>query len=129
MKHLISFWKSLVSAFVILVLSVMDTGENPAADFTYFDKIEHFGTYMFFTILIIYDLKKSGVAGSSQNVIFLTAVSAASVYGGGMEILQMIPELHRTAEFADFCANTAGSSVAAMFFPQAESVIRTILKK
>lgn len=123
-------WKSVTWAFVILIISTVDTGNIPETLFLnipYFDKFVHFGLYMFFSFFIIHDLRSSGFSGDSWRPIFIIAVFVASVFGGGMELLQRIPELHRGAEVADFFADLLGAVSAVIFFRPANRMIDSIL--
>ena len=123
-------WKSVTWAFVIIILSTIDPGNMPRTPFLnipYFDKFVHFGLYMVFSFLIIDDLKRSGFTGNSRMVIFISAIGAASVFGGGMELLQLIPGLHRSAEAADFFVNILGSVSAVILFRPANRLIGIIL--
>ena len=125
-----SFWKSITWASVILILSIMNTGNMAESAFfsiPYFDKVVHFSLYMIFTFLVIYELKKSGLPGNSRKVIFISAVTVSFVLGAGMELLQLIPGLHRSAEVADSFANLAGSVSAVIFFRPVNLIAGIIL--
>jgi len=122
------FWKSLLWAFILIVLSVINTGSLPDPDITYFDKMVHFGIYMLFTIILIFDLRNRSFMRGSKKYLFILSFTLASLFGGGMELLQMIPELHRSAEFFDFLANMAGSGMAVILFPYIDIIIGKALK-
>ncbi len=119
MNFLKSSWESVVWAFVVLTLSVIDTGGADSGLFSkipHFDKFVHFILYLVFSYLVIYDLKKSGSAGDSSMPVYIMAALTASVFGGCMELIQLIPGLHRSADIADFVANITGSVTAPFFF-------------
>jgi VanZ family protein len=129
-NYLKVFRESALWAVVIFVLSVMDTGEIPDPgffDIPHFDKMVHFGLYFILSFLLIFNLKKSRIAGNSLNFIFLLSVVISSLYGGIMELVQSSGLFSRTSSIADFFANTAGAvSAAFMFKPLAKIINRYI---
>lgn len=119
MNHIKFFWKPIIWGMIVIILSTMNTNSinSPAfPNIPHLDKIVHFGLYLIFTFLLIVDIKRSGLADDSPAVIFFIASSAAVIFGGVMEILQLIPGLNRSACIYDFIFNMAGSITAVLLF-------------
>ncbi len=119
MNYIKFFWKPILWGLIVILLSAIDTTNMSRPWFLQIpnlDKIVHFTLYCIFTFLLVFDLQKSGVAGKSAGIILLLAFSAAVLFGGGMEIMQMIPAFHRDASISDFYANMAGSAAAVLLF-------------
>lgn len=114
---------------MVLIASTVNTGKMPQPDISQMDKIVHFMLYMIFTFLIIYDLKSSGLMSDSKKLLFFIAAASSSAFGGGVELLQLIPELNRSCDIADFYANAAGSAAAVMLFSPVKTVVNIIAKK
>lgn len=127
MNYLKSFWKSALWGVIAFILSSMNPSTLPQPGFLnipHVDKLVHFGLYFVFTILLAVDLKKSGITGESVKVNFIIAAFSASVFGGGMEIVQLLPLLQRSASIGDFIANTAGAISAVVLYNPMIRVMR-----
>ncbi len=116
-------WKSIVSLSVVLILSIVNMGGMPSTDVRYLDKIEHLLLYMCLTLVLTYDIRKTFHAGDSLQIAFITAAVFSSLFGGLMELLQMVPALQRSAETGDFLANTAGAFLSPLLYPRFEKIV------
>jgi VanZ family protein len=121
MNFIKSFWKTITWAIIVLILSAI-TGETVKelgeVHIPHFDKFVHFGMYFTFTFLMINDVIRSYGSKYSILQIIIFCASIAIIYGGSMEFLQSIPELHRTKDFHDFLANSFGALTAGIFYKQ-----------
>jgi len=97
-------------------------------NFQHFDKVLHFTMYLIFTYLLIADMIRSGITGDYLYISFLLSASAIVFFGGAVEILQMIPVLHRNASFSDFFANTAGAVTAVVLFRPVKQIIAVVIR-
>ena len=98
---------SILMALIILYLSLAssETFEKVSFfDISYIDKIVHFGMYLGFMSVIIFENRIS-IKGNLQ--LFLTAL-IPFVYGILMELLQLILTTSRSASFYDVIANSTG---------------------
>lgn len=114
---------------IVLLLSVISTGEIPSPGITWFDKVEHFMMYMVFTLVVIYDLRKTVLIGSSSRTVFTAAAVFTSLFGGLMEIVQLIPALGRSAEAGDFLANITGAIFSALLYPRIENILNAFSRQ
>jgi VanZ family protein len=130
MKFIISFWKTITWAVVVLILSAV-SGETVKSfgefHIPHFDKFVHFGMYFTFTFLSINDFIRSYGTTYSVRQIMFYCVLVAVVYGGSMELLQSIPKLHRSRDFYDFLANSAGAVTAALFYKVLIQILNWLL--
>lgn len=130
MIFIISFWKTITCAIVVLILSAI-SGETVSkfGDFyiPYFDKIVHFGMYFTFTFLMINDFIRSyGTTYSIRQIMYICVIIAV-VYGGSMEFIQSIPKIHRSSDFVDFLANTAGAFMAMITYKPLIQIINQLV--
>ena len=130
MRIVKAFWKPIVWAFVVLGLSAM-SGENveklPLINVPNIDKVAHFIMYFVFTFLMMYDFTrfKGKVFSRMQIIVFSLLVTI--LYGGGMELLQSIPRLHRSTDIKDFLANSSGAICAVLLYKPIAKVFDRIL--
>lgn len=85
----LAFWAAALFAFVMAVLP--QPVELPGSD-----KVQHMAA--FFTITM---LGRVGYRGLSRVKLVLAMVA----FGGLIEVVQMVPELHRDAEWSDWLAD------------------------
>ncbi len=119
MKFLVSFWKTILWAIVVVMLSLMKGEALPHIPwfmFPYFDKIVHFVLYFVFATLLIHDFQHYSKIKLKHWQIIAASIIIVVGYGGFLEILQRIPSLHRSTDFFDFLANTSGAIVASFTF-------------
>jgi VanZ family protein len=126
MRIIKAFWKPIVWAVVVLTLSTL-TGENasklPLANIPYLDKVVHFTMYFVFTFLMMYDFARfKGKAFTRKQIILFSLVSAI-LYGGGMELLQSLPGIHRSCDIKDFVANSTGAVIGVLLFKPLATLI------
>lgn len=95
------FWISLVFALVMALLP-----HPPAALGLINDKLQHMTAFATLTILAVL-----GFRGLRHRTIFLLL----ALFGGAIEILQMIPALHRDADVNDWLADCAAILAALLF--------------
>jgi len=131
MDYIKFFWKPAAWGFFVIILSAIDTTDMSRPrlfNFQHFDKVLHFTMYLIFTYLLIADMIRSGITGDYLYISFLLSASAIVFFGGAVEILQMIPVLHRNASFSDFFANTAGAVTAVVLFRPVKQIIAVVIR-
>ena len=99
-------WALLWGA-LILLLCLMPGRALPAwhwADLISVDKLVHAGLFAVLAILV---LRALGTRRSGQRSM-LAAMGLCVAYGGGLELLQMLPDLGRRGDWNDFIANSVG---------------------
>ncbi|WP_298288453.1 VanZ family protein [Novosphingobium sp.] len=88
------FWPALIFALVMAVLP--QPPQLPMTDMG--DKVQHM--LAFFTLTLL--------AGTGwPRLALVRALLALSLVGAGIELVQAIPALHRTADWRDWMADTA----------------------
>ena len=100
---------ALLWALLILLLCLMPGAALPAwhwADLLNVDKGAHAGLFAVLVLLCLRALQSGDAAGSSQAALLLAL--GCTAYGGGLELLQMLPALGRRGDWNDFAANTIG---------------------
>ena len=129
MKFLKSFWKTILWAIVVVMLSLMKGEALPHVPwfmFPYFDKIVHFVLYFVFATLLIHDFQHYSKIKLKHWQIIAASIIIVVGYGAFLEILQRIPSLHRSTDFFDFLANTSGAIVASFTFRLFEPLLAWI---
>lgn len=129
MKFLVSFWKTILWAIGVVLLSLMKGEALPHVPwfiFPYFDKIVHFIMYFVFTTLLIHDFLLYSKLTLKHWQIIVASIFIVVGYGGFLEILQRIPSLHRSTDFFDFLANTSGAIIASFTFRFFEPLLTRI---
>lgn len=129
MKFLMSFWKTILWAIAVVLLSLMKSEALPHVplfNFPYFDKIVHFIMYFVFATLLIHDFQHYSKIKLKHWQIIAASIIIVVGYGGFLEILQRIPSLHRSTDFFDFLANTSGAIVASITFRFFEPLLTRI---
>lgn len=100
---------ALLWALLILVLCLMPGKALPSwqwADLFNADKFVHFALFAVLMMLLASGLVRAGVpVGNALAISLVIAV----IYGGLMELLQMLPALGRRGDLNDLLANTAGA--------------------
>jgi len=80
------------------------------------DKYAHFIMYFVFSFLLLYDFTKGkGLPFSLRKRIAFT-LCLAVFYGGVMELIQLIPWLHRSTDWTDFLTNSLGAVTAVTLY-------------
>ena len=103
---------ALLWALLILLLCLLPGAALPAwhwADFFSIDKGVHAGLFAVLAVLCLRAPHSAGGAGASRAALLLAL--GCTAYGGGLELLQMLPALGRRGDWNDFAANTAGVAV------------------
>jgi VanZ family protein len=95
------FWAALIFAYVAAIVP----GKEAPAIWTW-DKANHMAA--FFTLSMLFAL------GWRRTPLARIALILAA-FGAAIEISQMIPMLHRDAEFADWVADVAATVVGLLF--------------
>ena len=114
-----NYWKTILWAVVILILSSIPGNEVNKIHFInipYFDKFVHFSMYLVLSFLFFFDMSKLSESKklNLSNVSFVILVSIS--YGISMELLQKYLFIERSAELADFFANSLGSFTAIVVY-------------
>jgi VanZ family protein len=126
MKIILSFWKTILCASTIVFLSLMSGSKIPTVQIPHIDKLVHFIMYFSFGLVLIHDgLHFSKIHLSHLKLIFISIIVVIG-WGAALEVLQRIPGLHRSSDFFDFLANTAGAVVAAIFYKFFEPLLNRI---
>jgi len=118
-------------AVVVIILSAVDTADmnKPAfLNIPDIDKVIHFVLYFIFTFMLIIDLLNSGITGCPVKMDYFFAGAAATIFGGAMELMQIIPQLQRNASIYDFYANMAGAVAAVFLFSPVNRIISIFVK-
>ena len=100
-----AFRWALLWALLILVLCLMPGTALPMwhwADLFSVDKLVHAFLFAVLTLLCLRAFEAPGPK------TVLAAVLACAAYGGGLELMQMLPGLGRRGDWNDFTANTVG---------------------
>lgn len=92
---LVAFWMALVFAFVMAVLP-----QPPALPGAPTDKTQHVLAFVTLTALARFAYPQARV---------VTLILAFALFGALIELVQLIPALHRTADVADWAADVAAT--------------------
>ena len=117
-KFLLKIPTGVLSCFVILALIYLSLSPNPLGSrgillFPYADKVAHFLMYLGLAAVFLLDYAKLKMPHHSGVNINLALTSVAVMFGLVMEICQLVwPELGRTFDWIDWCADAAGGVVA-----------------
>lgn len=101
---------ALLWAALILILCLMPGSTLPAwhwADLFSVDKLVHAGLFAVLAILV----QRALDHGPSGRGAMPAALALCVAYGGGLELLQMLPALGRRGDWNDFLANSIGVAV------------------
>jgi glycopeptide antibiotics resistance protein len=129
MNFIKSFWKTILWAIVVVMLSLMKSEALPHIrwfQFPYFDKVVHFILYFVFATFLIHDFLHYSNIKLKHWQIVAASIFIVVGYGGFLEVLQRIPSLHRSTDFFDFLANTSGAVVAAALYRFIEPLLTKI---
>lgn len=110
---------TLLTAFVILVLSAVPVNSLPKVEIPNIDKPVHFAMYAILTVAILMDRRNS----ITKPLWFLLAPLIAMVYGGAMEIMQHFLG-YRSCSLYDFIANDIGSVIGLLIFALFHRLLR-----
>lgn len=118
MKLLLQYWKTIIWAVIIFVLSTMsmkDTGAEKLFYFEHMDKVVHFTFYSVLSLFIIFDhLKTKKITINFYLITFTFCI----VYGGVIELLQGSVFADRSTDILDFLANSTGALIGClMYYP------------
>lgn len=129
--HLIrSFWRPILWSFVVLSLSAISgniVDEVPIMHIHNIDKVGHFGMYFILTYLLLFDFRRYKNQALEKWQVVLLSLFVAIIYGGSMEILQLLPNLHRSTDIRDFIANSSGAIMAVVLFKTINIVLNKLL--
>jgi VanZ family protein len=130
MKFIISFWKTIIWACIVIFLSLSSGDNLPHPSWMMFpnvDKVVHFFMYFIFALVLIHDLHYYSKIRLKRRQIILISVLIVISWGGLLEILQGIPSIHRSCDFFDFLANTIGTVVASVSYRILEPLLNKII--
>lgn len=100
----LAFWAATLFAFVMATLP------QPMIELSSSDKLQHMLAFLVLTLL---------GSAAFRGVSRLRLMLAMTAFGGLIEIVQMVPELHRDAEWSDWLADILavliGIAVAHLF--------------
>lgn len=103
-----AFRWALLWALLILVLCLLPGTALPAwhwADLFSADKLVH---AVLFAVLAVLSIR--ALDAPDQKAV-LVSMLVCVAYGGGLELMQMLPDLGRRGDWSDFAANTIGVAV------------------
>ena len=130
MNILKSFWKPILWSTAVLLLSAMSGEKVNQIGFMqipYMDKVCHFGMYFTLTFLLLFDFRRYKNEKYRWNQVVLYSIGIAIAFGGTMELMQLLPRLHRSCDFYDFLANSSGAITSVILFkPIVTSINRVI---
>ncbi len=105
------FWALLIAG-----LSFMPGSNFPKTQITNIDLVVHFTFYCVFNfLLIVGNLRQSQFLFARNNPITV-ALMVSIPFGGLVEVIQGTEFVSRSAEFADFIANSVGSLIGLILF-------------
>ena len=96
-----AFWAAVLFAFVMAVIP-----QPPQLPGAPSDKVQHFLAFLVLGALASFAYPRS-------NPVYLGA--ALSLFGGFIELVQMIPGLHRDGDPVDWIADTAAAALMLIF--------------
>jgi VanZ family protein len=102
---------SILVSLLLLYLSLTNTEkfqQIPLINFTFFDKIVHFGMYFFLMSVVIFENREN--IKDYRHLFLLSLIPL--FYGILMEILQMTLTVSRSGSFYDALADAAGILVS-----------------
>ena len=110
---ILKYWKSVSYSIIILYVSFIPSKSLTTLNvFDNTDKIVHFFLYLFFTLILIYDLKyKRLLSKITFNILLLTILFSLCT-----ELLQKYVFTYRSGSFYDFIANIFGIFSAFVIF-------------
>lgn len=121
---------SILWAIIILILCGAPSSEFPSVGFLnipHLDKVVHFGLYFVFTLLLISENNTLRLSGGSTKKSLLIGFTFAVVYGGLIEIMQMLVFTSRGADIVDFLANLIGSITAILCYKLLNKLSRRLI--
>ncbi|MFT4753582.1 MAG: VanZ family protein [Salibacteraceae bacterium] len=107
---------TILWALLVAVLSFLPGSKFPKTELTNIDLVVHFFFYCVFTFLLILGNVRQTQFSFCKNNPILMALSVSIPYGGVVEIIQGTKFVSRSAEFADFIANSIGSIIGVILF-------------
>ena len=106
-----SFWPAVVAFIIATFLFCLPGDEFPEAgwlDKIYFDKLVHVGLFLTLVFLWILPARERADNQRTINKIFLGITLAFVVYGIAIEFIQLHFIPHRSFDFFDIVADSAG---------------------
>jgi VanZ family protein len=106
-----SFWPAIVALIVATFLFCIPGDEFPEAnwlDKIYFDKLVHIALFLTLVFLWVLPLRERSNDGRTMERISLTITLAFVAYGIGIEFIQQNFIPHRSFDFFDIVADSAG---------------------
>ena len=113
-----SYIKSIVWSIVILLactLPAKRVSKVSLFGINHIDKVFHFLVYFIFTLIIYFDLSKSGNALRNKYFVFLILFLIPLVWGITIELIQFYALLNREGSIADIMANAGGIITGILF--------------
>jgi len=110
-KFVFDYYKSIIILILIFLASTIPANEVEKVSWLSIpnlDKLIHYGMYFLLTCVLIYDMLRAKPE-TSIKTIFLYSVIISILYGGSMEILQMVLISSRSEEILDFLFNSLGA--------------------
>lgn len=107
LKFVTTYWKTIVFAFCILLLSTAPLSGHKLTTIAHADKVIHLFMYLFFTCVLFYDYSRNYTVKTVRSYALLLLLPI--LYGGLMEIVQEFLTISRSADGFDILANSAGT--------------------
>jgi VanZ family protein len=108
------YWKSILWAIIIMILSAAPGRTVPEVPVWNFDKLVHIAMYWALALFLYADLKRCPDPVRSDQKALSLAISLSIVYGGVIELLQNYAFVDRSGSWLDFLANGAGAILLAI---------------
>ena len=121
---------SILWAIIVLMLCGAPSSEFPSMGFLnipHLDKVVHFGLYVVFTLLLISENNVLRQRGGLTKKSLLIGFTVAVVYGGLIEIMQLLVFTSRGADFFDFLANFVVSITAILSYKLLNKLSRRLI--
>lgn len=115
MRRLIPHIRTVLTAIIILVLSIGDPGDTGRAVFRvvpYADKVFHIIMYFALTVTLLLEFRHQ----VKRKLTLILIICGAFGYGVLMELFQKYLTSNRSLEVYDMIANLIGILIAAMLF-------------
>ena len=113
-----SFIISIVWGVVILLACTLPANRVSKISLfgiNYMDKVFHFLVYFIFSLIIYFDLSKSGNALRNKYFVFIIIFLIPLVWGIIIELIQFYALLNREGSIADIMANVSGIITGVLF--------------
>jgi VanZ family protein len=122
-----AYWRAISWGVLIVILSSLSgntMNSIPMFNIPHIDKVGHAGFYAVLTFFILYGQIYYNSLDRLRLKNYLLSLAIVLVMGGIMEIMQRYVFIKRSADWADFAANTTGCLLAIFLYYPILPVVR-----